>query len=176
MKLLLVLIFLPLLITAQSKYTKLDVKGAQKHRFQTIITNTTGDLKYMNNFVEYYASEEFKINQDQSLSVSCGKNCWQSVLLKKAFASFPERKLTFTYHFIQEDENILCGDCSVKKLEITGDYEYLVRLFTGYWTTTLDFQTVKDSEIASVRFLSDVATFERTSKGAKIVVVSAKDR
>lgn len=176
MKLLLVLLIFPFLITAQNKYTKLDVQGAQKHRFQTIITNTTGDLTYDIFNIEWYASEEFKINQDQSLSVSCGKNCWQSVYLKKAFASFPERKLTFTYRFKQENPNEACGLCPVKKLEITGDYEYLVRLFTGYWTTTLDFQTVKDSEIASVRFLSDVATFKRTSQGAKIVVVSAKDR
>lgn len=176
MKLLVALLFLPLLITAQSKYTELDVKGAQKHRYQTIITNTSGDLRYTNNFVEYYASEEFRIEQNQSLAEDCGKNCWQSVYNKEAFASFPERRLTFTYHFIQENPKVLCGDCPVKKLEITGDYEYLVQLFTGYWTTTLDFQTVQGAEIASVRFLSDVATFERTSAGAKIVVVGAKDR
>ena len=65
----------------------------------------------------------------------------------------------------------------IDNFTITGDWEYVVKYFANFWSRKVSLGDVKPGELASTRFLSDVATISYlgNNKG-KIEVVSAKDR
>ena len=65
----------------------------------------------------------------------------------------------------------------VTKVEITGDWQHVLNFFVGFWSRKVSIGDVGPGEIASTRFLTDVATLSYNADGTgKIVVVSTKDR
>lgn len=65
----------------------------------------------------------------------------------------------------------------VDKVLITGDWNYVVKFFTHFWSRKVSLDDVKEGEFATTRFLTDVATISYLGDDqGKIEVITASNR
>ncbi len=166
---------LPVFVFAQTKYSSLDVMAIQKHPLQTILIDAPKDLAFNQQALVDYAITELNIPQSESYSNPCGDLCWKSVHIVKPVGKIKEKRLEFMFEYFPKFNNEDLGVRAIKKLTVTGDTDSLIKLFTSYWSTQLDLNNVKSNEVATVRFLSDIATFKLDKGIASVEVVNVSN-
>ena len=169
MKHLFLALLFPLFAFAQTNYSYKDILAQRNHNYQTIFANRSGL-----DFSEVAEAGSF-INDKYKLSgqvFECGKNCNEWVYKNTPVGDIKPKEIRFKLYW----DVLSDGTKLSKKVIFTGDDQLLTNFYVDYWNTTLDFETIKQGEVASVRFLSDVATYSLTEKGASIVVETAKTR
>ncbi|WP_281990049.1 hypothetical protein [Aquimarina aggregata] len=171
------LFLLPLTIFAQTNYSQEDITAAASHEKQWLLTNTTGDktdyaygiTKMVQPFIQA------KTNWEAQYS-SCGTNCQQWVHQTNAPSTLKKRKISYKVYF----EKLPTGKLISTKVVFEGNKDLIIDFFMTYWTDDLEFNpgTKDKHDLATVRFLTDIATLKTNTDGDASIIVTtgtAKD-
>lgn len=170
-KLILLFLLLPLLAIGQTSFSRADIQAASGNRHETLLTNTdamdtSADLQgfAQSGLGMFEISHNFD-NDKKPIYVYAAKS-------QQGKEKRPQIKITFN---IVDSKKYQFG--MAKDVTITGDWEYAVKFFTTFWSRKISLGDVKVGELASTRFLTDVATISYNQDGTgTIKVVTAKDR
>lgn len=177
-KLLLFLLFFPLTIFAQTNYSQEDITAAATHNDQWLLTNisTVDQMDYsygVSKMVQEFIKTKTKWEATYS---TCGTNCEQWIHRSNAPGNLKKRRISYKlYHEILPN-----NDRISTKVIFEGNKDLVIDFFMSYWTEDLEFAkgTKGEHEIASARFLTDIATLSIDKEGNASIVVTtgtAKD-
>lgn len=175
---LLLLFFLPLTIFAQTNYSVEDITAAIAHEDQWLLTNigTMDQMDYsygVAKMVQEFIKTKTKWEANYS---KCGTNCEQWIHQSNAPGNVKKRRISYKlYSELLPNKNRIST-----KVVFEGNKDLIIDFFMSYWTEDLEFAkgSKGEHEIASARFLTDIATLSIDKDGnASIVVVTgnAKD-
>ncbi len=175
MKKFLLLSFLfPLTFFAQTNYSQEDITAAATHDKQWLLTNTTsGQIDYaygVSKMVQSFIKDKTKW---EAKSMACRTNCLQWVHQSTTPDRLKKRQISYTLYYDQ----LPTGKRISTKVVFKGSKDLIVDFFMSYWTEDLEFlQGAKSKDhLATVRFLTDIATLKINDKGdASITVTTGK--
>lgn len=169
--LLIVLLLIGGWATAQTTFKEADIDAASGNAYETLLTNVEfgfnddcissylQKIKMMWNEKYIEDKKDYYLSRYEKTSI-IGKEKQGYVYVKHYLKTVPEYEFPMT-----------------TKVEIWGDWDKVVEFYVGFWSRKLSFTDVKQGEVVSTRFLTDVATLSfPDSNTAKITVVTAKDR
>ncbi len=172
-KSLLILFLFPLTFFAQKNYSQEDIAAAAAHDKQWLLTNTTttsdqmdyayGVTKMMQSFIQNETNWEAK-------AIACGTNCLQWVHQNNVPGHLKKRKISYTLYYDQ----LPTGKRISTKVVFEGNKDLIVNFFMNYWTEDLEFTKSQKGEeyLATVRFLSDIATLKVDTDGDASIIVT----
>lgn len=174
-KLLLLLLLLPISFLAQTSFSEVEIDAASGNGYETLMCNV--EYGFQDVSIQSFLQTELKMYM-----VSNNHDKWLFEKVEYTFASKlrqgkeKERFLNYTI-YRKKHPKFPDNTGIVEKVVITGDWNDIVSFFVGYWSRTVNLGDVAVGEIASTRFLTDVATIRYEADGTgTITVVSAKDR
>lgn len=173
-KLLLLIILFPFLTFSQSAYDHEDIIAAAEHEQQWLLTNVAGDqTEYAYGIKEMVAPFIKNMTKWDAKYISCGANCKKWVHESNVPSKLKKRNITYKLYY----DTLSSGQRISTKVVFEGSKDLIIDFFMTYWTDDLEFVegTNGDQYLASVRFLTDVATLRITKEGdASIVVKTGK--
>ncbi|WP_271765128.1 hypothetical protein [Aquimarina algiphila] len=170
-KLLLLLFLFPLTFFAQTNYSQEDIAAAAAHDKQWLLTNTTSDqVDYaygVSTMVQSFIRDKTKW---QAKSIPCGTNCLQWVHQSSTPGKLEKRKISYKLYY----DKLPTGKRISTKVVFEGSKDLIINFFMNYWTQDLEFtKGPKDEKnLASVRFLSDIATLRVNNDGDTSIIVT----
>ena len=152
------------LLTAHAQtLTDADVRAAANNRFETLLIGV--DAADAATDIQYFTYQK---TQWEARWNDCGTDCDSYLVASQPVKGQAYRHLRFTVH---SDKGI------TKRIAFTGDFDLLVSFFTEFWSRTVSLQDIQPGEVATTRFLTDVAAFSVDGRGnAQIEVTAAADR
>lgn len=158
---------------AQTSLSQNDINAAAGNRFETLLT----DVEVENSMISIGVYLQIKGGMTDS-GVKHHK-IDESSYLRRYEKKIIQGKEKQGYVYIKEyHENVEGYETPIThKVEIWGDPIKVIEFYCGFWSRALDFEDVDRNEVATTRFLTDVATLSfPDSNTAKITVVPAKSR
>lgn len=155
---------LPILAMAQTSFTEPDIRAAAGNEYESLLigvpaVDTGGHIQY---FTYPKTLWEAKVTD-------CGSGCDKYLVANSPVGDQRYRHLeakVFSKNLGKGWQNQI-----TEKVVITGDFQLLVQFFTEFWSNSLDFTNIKEGDVVSTRFLTDVATFSFTKNGEPMITV-----
>lgn len=169
----LLLLFLPFLSLAQTTYTEMDIRAASGNQYETLLVGVPAidTDSFIQNYT--YMSTRWEARRLDDFG-KCDK-CYHYIVENHPVGDQSHRYIEVKILYKDLGPDIY--DKISTKVVLTGDYDLLVQFFTQFWSRTVNLDDIKPGEVATTRFLSDVAAFSFNSEGKpQIVVESAADR
>lgn len=167
-KLLLLLLFIPLLSMAQTSFSETDIDAAAGNGYETLLTNVEPAFPDMS--LQLFLQNELQMVEVSQKATS--QEIQRAFKSKARIGKEAPQQLEANFYLEPNGDHGI-----VNQVKITGDWNAVVKVFTGFWSRTLNLRDVSPGEIASTRFLTDVATIKLLDDGTgMITVVTAKDR
>ncbi len=170
-KFLLFLFLFPLTFFAQTNYSQEDITAAATHDKQWLLTNTTSDqIEYTYGVAKMVQSFIQNKTKWEAISKACGTNCLQWVHQGDAPDHLKKRKISYKLYY----EKLPTGKLVSTKVIFEGNKDLVVNFFMSYWTDDLEFTKGSQGEdyLATVRFLTDIATLRINDEGDASIVVT----
>ena len=169
-KLFYLLAFIPILVFGQSQYEAVDIDAAAGNEYETLLTNVAPAFPDLS--IQQFLQQELKMYETINAvtpaqilrtfepKLNQGKDTRESLKVTINVKSVPGQKRGV-----------------VEEIILEGSWEHTALFFVSFWSAQLDLGDVSIGEIASRRFLTDVATLSYLgdSKGM-IKILSTKDR